>query len=546
MVDDKPGIGSGGGAEPQKPPSPVVENKPVPIVTRGTAPLGTGVITPEMEKYQSMLAKNPNSRVFASLAECYRKQGMLDEAIHLCIDGVKKYPNYMSGRVALGRAYFDKGMIKEAKEELEKVVSVTPNNIVANKVLGDVHLLEEDIDKAGVFFGKVLSMSPEDEEVAAKVEDIKAGINPLSAAIEEAKKAEEGEAEAAAEGEQREQEALEAQEDQMAGRETIDVGPDLAESTGGVEEIEDDEVLEDIEEIEPEPDEEEMGIYEEGEKGGELELEEGGEALESGEVDEDIVSDDEQIRLTEVDEIPIDEEEPVEVAGEDGLDISADDVEVADVVEGVEYVDDAGGEGGADLEDEFGILDEVFTSGEGMDDLSKAVEEFAQMEEGAVEVEVEEKPPEDFKGEEDEVDGLEDEAVAQEPLPEDYDSDMAEIGEVDEGVYEEGMRSEADISTETIADIYVKQGYFDRALPIYEDLSAAFPTRRTLKEKLSHVRKKLSGLGGAPEAGEREGASLDGEQAEEATAVVSEDLLNRNIQSLQKWLSNVRKYRRTS
>jgi tetratricopeptide (TPR) repeat protein len=165
MADDKTGFGvGGGGVGPQTPktPSPAVEGKSIYGVPKKAAPLGTGVITPEMEKYQAMLAKNPNSRVFAALAECYRKQGMLDEAIHLCIDGVQKYPNYMSGRVALGRAYFDKGMIKEAKEELEKVVSITPNNIVANKVLGDIHLFEEDLGGALGFFNKVISMSPED------------------------------------------------------------------------------------------------------------------------------------------------------------------------------------------------------------------------------------------------------------------------------------------------------------------------------------------------------------------------------------------------
>ncbi len=97
-----------------------------------------------MERYRAMIAKDPNSRVFAALAELYRKAGMLDEAVRLCWSGTKAHPKYMSGRVALARAYADKGMIKEAKEEVLTVVSITPDNILANKILGEIHLLEGD------------------------------------------------------------------------------------------------------------------------------------------------------------------------------------------------------------------------------------------------------------------------------------------------------------------------------------------------------------------------------------------------------------------
>ena len=84
--------------------------------------IGDDAVTPEIKKYQAMLETNPASRVFASLAELYRKQGMLDEAISLCLKGLKAHPAYVSGRVVLGRAYFDKGLVREAAQELEKVV----------------------------------------------------------------------------------------------------------------------------------------------------------------------------------------------------------------------------------------------------------------------------------------------------------------------------------------------------------------------------------------------------------------------------------------
>ena len=66
------------------------------------------------------LVEDPNSRVFAPLAEAYRKSGMLDEAIQVCLEGLKIHPTYISGRVALARAYYEEKMLGEAKEEFEK------------------------------------------------------------------------------------------------------------------------------------------------------------------------------------------------------------------------------------------------------------------------------------------------------------------------------------------------------------------------------------------------------------------------------------------
>ena len=43
-------------------------------------------VNPEfVERFQIMYQKDPNSRVFAPLAECYRKMGLLDEALRLCL-----------------------------------------------------------------------------------------------------------------------------------------------------------------------------------------------------------------------------------------------------------------------------------------------------------------------------------------------------------------------------------------------------------------------------------------------------------------------------
>ena len=95
-------------------------------------------LPPEINKYLAILSKDPGSMVFAPLAEAYRKAGMLDEAIATAQDGVKLRPDYVSGMVALGRAYFEKGLLAEARENLEKVLVIAPDNIIAAGILEEI------------------------------------------------------------------------------------------------------------------------------------------------------------------------------------------------------------------------------------------------------------------------------------------------------------------------------------------------------------------------------------------------------------------------
>ena len=97
-----------------------------------------GSSSAEIGKYLDILAKDPNSRVFAPLAEAYRKAGLFDDAVEIALEGLKVHPNYLGGRVALGRAYFEKKQYAEAAAEMQKVAKAAPDNIIAHKVLGQI------------------------------------------------------------------------------------------------------------------------------------------------------------------------------------------------------------------------------------------------------------------------------------------------------------------------------------------------------------------------------------------------------------------------
>src|SRR6185437_2914404 len=98
-------------------------------------------INPEfVERYQQLYEADPKSRIFAPLAEAYRKMGLLKEAREVAEAGVGHNPQFAGGRVALGRIFCDLGLIKEATRELKKATELAPENVLAHQVLGECYL----------------------------------------------------------------------------------------------------------------------------------------------------------------------------------------------------------------------------------------------------------------------------------------------------------------------------------------------------------------------------------------------------------------------
>lgn len=129
-------------------------------------------MNPEIERYLAMWERDPKSRVFAPLAESYRKIGQLDRAVEICLKGLQIHPNYVSGRVALGRAYFEKGDYTNAKSQLEMVFEADPENLVAAKTLGEIYEAEGDYQKALLCYRLAHYTTPSAVEITEKIKGI--------------------------------------------------------------------------------------------------------------------------------------------------------------------------------------------------------------------------------------------------------------------------------------------------------------------------------------------------------------------------------------
>lgn len=95
--------------------------------------------TPRIEELRRRVQSDPASIAFAALAEEYRRAGRCDEAIAACEAGLQRHPAYTSARVTLGRALLETGRFDEARTQLEHVLKVAPENLVAIRGLAEIH-----------------------------------------------------------------------------------------------------------------------------------------------------------------------------------------------------------------------------------------------------------------------------------------------------------------------------------------------------------------------------------------------------------------------
>lgn len=130
-----------------------------------------------IKKYLSIYKKNPHSKVFALLADLYRKQGAIDKAFRLCKAGLKQHPQFALGHIALALILLDINKLKLAVESLEKAIDLAPENIFAYKLLGQTWLKLKDPEKTLQAYKMVLFLEPGNknaENIIKKLEPVTA------------------------------------------------------------------------------------------------------------------------------------------------------------------------------------------------------------------------------------------------------------------------------------------------------------------------------------------------------------------------------------
>lgn len=122
-----------------------------------------------LAKYTLQYKRKPRSRVFAPLAETYRKLGMYDNAFKILKDGIKHNPSYVLGYIVLANCYFDKQNYELAYNTLRPFVADNLENLSLQKLFAQTCINLGYLEEALQTFKYLLLLNPRDEYVAEQV-----------------------------------------------------------------------------------------------------------------------------------------------------------------------------------------------------------------------------------------------------------------------------------------------------------------------------------------------------------------------------------------
>lgn len=135
---------------------------------------------PLIEKYLKALEENPRSRVFAPLAESYRRLGMVDRAIEILKDGMRYHPNYAVGYLGLAACYSDLGQYQLCYTTLKPFVPNSRDNLRLQRLFADAcEQIGHDYEALETY-KFLLFLNPKDSEAAKKVAELEAKSDPLT------------------------------------------------------------------------------------------------------------------------------------------------------------------------------------------------------------------------------------------------------------------------------------------------------------------------------------------------------------------------------
>jgi len=119
---------------------------------------------------ETYLSENPESMLFARLADYYLESQRVDEAIRVCEDGIKKHPYYATGHFVLGKSYLANKMYEQAEKEFKRVLLFDPKFLAAHKMYGDLMKEIGWENTCEMSYKKILQIDPLDEVARSVVE----------------------------------------------------------------------------------------------------------------------------------------------------------------------------------------------------------------------------------------------------------------------------------------------------------------------------------------------------------------------------------------
>lgn len=118
-----------------------------------------------ISKCQKILEQDPNSQIFAALAEGYRKNGDLDKAFRTCQGGLRIHPSYGSAHVVMAKINLDRGLYDWAEAEVKKAIELDGTSRAIELLMAEIHIYRGEFNEAVKLLKKLHQLDPANSQI---------------------------------------------------------------------------------------------------------------------------------------------------------------------------------------------------------------------------------------------------------------------------------------------------------------------------------------------------------------------------------------------
>jgi predicted regulator of Ras-like GTPase activity (Roadblock/LC7/MglB family) len=119
----------------------------------------------DLQRWSDEVARNPRSLSFIPLARAYRKQGLRDASLQLCLRGLEAHPSNVEAHGLLAMLYLDAGDHQKAADEWSMVLRVDSDNFEALRGMGFCFLEQDQLSRARQMLERAALLRPTDPTV---------------------------------------------------------------------------------------------------------------------------------------------------------------------------------------------------------------------------------------------------------------------------------------------------------------------------------------------------------------------------------------------
>ncbi len=130
----------------------------------------------EIAKLETRWRENPHGLTFAPLAEAYRKLREPARALEVLAEGLGRHPDYIPASIVLGRCHLDLGQRAEAESAFRRVLELDDENAIALRALADLAEQDGRLAEAAGRLQELLSVDRSNEDPRAQLARIEAAL----------------------------------------------------------------------------------------------------------------------------------------------------------------------------------------------------------------------------------------------------------------------------------------------------------------------------------------------------------------------------------